>query len=121
MSPLVSIVDDDESVRAAMSSLIRSLGHSVCVFDSAEAFLTSPHLEQTSCLIADLHMPGMDGLDLQTALKALRPTLPVIIITAFPEPRIRQQAETAGAIGFFSKPIDGEGLIDCLEQALNKD
>lgn len=104
-----------------MSSLVRSVGHDVCVFDSAEAFLTSSRLEETSCLIADMQMPGMSGLDLQTALKARRPSLPVIIITAFPEPRIQRQAEAAGAIGFFGKPIDGDVLIDCLEQALNND
>ena len=121
MTSLVSIVDDDETVRVAVSSLVRSVGHDVCVFDSAEAFLASPRLEETSCLIADMQMPGMSGLDLQTALKARRPNLPVIIITAFPEPRIRQQAKAAGAIGFFSKPIDGNVLIDCLEQALNND
>jgi FixJ family two-component response regulator len=120
VSHLVCIVDDDESVRIAMGSLIRSLGHEASVFESAEAFLVSPEVEQTSCLIVDMQMPGMSGLDLQVELKARRPRLPVIIITAFPEPRLRQQAEASGAVGFFSKPIDGDIFVECLQRALEE-
>ena len=119
--PVVSIVDDDESVRAAMSSLVRSLGYEACVFASAEAFLASPRLQDTACLIADIQMPGMSGLDLQSALHARRHRIPIIFITAFPEERIRKRAEAAGAVGFFSKPVDGHVIIGCLDSALKHD
>ena len=119
--PLVSIVDDDDSVRTAMSSLVRSLGYEACVFASAEAFLASPRLQDTACLIADIQMPGMSGLDLQSALHARRHRIPIIFITAFPEERVRKRAEAAGAVGFFSKPVDGHVIIGCLESALKHD
>jgi FixJ family two-component response regulator len=115
---VISIVDDDDSVRAAMSSLIRSLGHLAYEFASAEAFLASPRLQDTSCLIVDVQMPGMSGLDLQAALLARQPGLPVIVITAFPADRVRKRAEAAGAAGFFSKPVDSQSMIDCLDAAL---
>jgi len=118
---VVSIVDDDESVRAAMSSLVRSLGYEALVFASAEAFLASPRLGDTSCLIVDIQMPGMSGLDLQAELQTRRSTIPVIFITAFPEERIRQRAVAAGAIGFFGKPVDGHTIIRCLDLALRQD
>jgi FixJ family two-component response regulator len=117
--PVVSIVDDDESVRAAMSSLLRSLGYDACAFASAEAFLSSPRLHDTACLIVDVQMPGMSGLDLQAELQARRHDLPIIFITGFPEERARRRAEAAGAVGFFGKPVDGGIIIDCLDAALH--
>jgi len=90
-----------------MSSLIRSLGYTACVFCSAEAFLISPRLHDASCLIADVQMAGMSGLELQDELAVRRPDMPVILITAFPEERFRKRAEAAGAVAFFSKPVDG--------------
>jgi FixJ family two-component response regulator len=117
-APLVSIVDDDESVRAAMSSLVRSLGYKSCVFGSAEEFLTSPRLQDASCLISDVQMPGMSGLELQDELAVRRPDMPVILITAFSEERIRKRAEATGAVAFFSKPVDSHALIECLDAAL---
>ena len=117
---VISIVDDDDSVRAAMSSLIRSLGYLAYEFASAEAFLASPHLHETSCLIVEVQMPGMSGLDLQDALLAKQPGLPVIVITAFPADGVRKRAEAAGAAGFFSKPVDGPSMIDCLNAALGR-
>jgi FixJ family two-component response regulator len=119
-APIISIVDDDESVRAAMSSLVRSLGYQSCVFCSAEEFLTSPQLNDTSCVVADVQMPGMSGMELQDALAVRRPHIPVIFITAFPEERIRKRAEAAGAVAFFSKPVDGHALIECLDAALRR-
>ena len=116
--PVVSIVDDDDSVRTAMSSLVRSLGYEACLFASAEAFLASPHLDDTSCLIADIQMPGMSGLDLQSELHARQRYIPIIFITAFAEERIRKRAEAAGALGFFSKPVDSRTIIGCLDTAL---
>jgi FixJ family two-component response regulator len=114
----ISIVDDDESVRTAMSSLIRSLGYRAYEFASAEAFLASPRLLDTSCLIVDVQMPGMSGLDLQDALLAKQARLPIIFITAFPIDRVRERAEAAGAAGFFSKPVDSQSMIHCLDTAL---
>jgi len=116
--PIISIVDDDPSVRAAMSSLVRSLGYKSCLFKSAEEFLTSPRLRDAACLIADVQMHGMSGLELQDELAVRRPDMPVIIITAFPEQRVRERAERAGAIAFFSKPVDSHALIECLDAAL---
>jgi FixJ family two-component response regulator len=118
--PVVSIVDDDESVRAAMSSLVRSLGYDACVFGSAEAFLASPRLHDTSCLIVDVQMPGMTGLELQAELQVCRSGIPIIFITGFPEDRIRRRAEAAGAQGFFSKPVDGDIIIRSLHTALKR-
>jgi FixJ family two-component response regulator len=117
-APIISIVDDDKSVRAAMSSLVRSLGYQSRVFCSAEEFLTSPELYDTSCVITDVQMPGMNGVELQDALTERRPHMPVIFITAFPEERIRKRAEAAGTLAFFSKPVDSHALIECLDAAL---
>lgn len=101
-----------------MSSLVRSLSYEACVFESAEAFLASPSLRETSCLIVDIQMPGMSGLELQTELHARQRCIPVIFITAFPEERIRRRAQAAGAIGFFSKPVDSGAIISALDAAL---
>jgi FixJ family two-component response regulator len=117
---IISIVDDDKSVREAMSSLVRSLGYQACEFDSAEAFLASPRLQETSCLIADVQMPGMSGLELQDVLLARHQGLPIIFISAFPADRIRKRAEAAGAAGFFSKPVDSQMIIRCLDAALSR-
>jgi len=115
----VSIVDDDESVRSAMSSLLRSLGYEASAFASAEAFLSSPRLHDTACLIVDLQMPGMSGLDLQAELRGRGAGIPIIFVTAFPEERVRRRAEAAGAVGFFAKPVDGSSIIRCLDAALH--
>jgi FixJ family two-component response regulator len=117
-APIISIVDDDQSVRAAMSSLVRSLGYQSRVFSSAEEFLTSSHLDDTSCVIADVQMPGMSGMELQDALAIRRPHMPIIFITAFPEERIRKRVEVGGAVAFFSKPVDSHALIESLNAAL---
>ena len=103
-----------------MSSLVRSLGYQSRVFRSAEAFLTSPELNDSSCVITDVHMSGMSGVELQDALSKRRPHMPVILITAFPEERIRKRAEAGGAVAFFSKPVDNHALIECLKAALER-
>jgi len=118
-TPMISIIDDDESIRVATESLIRSLGFVAFTFESAEDFLKSPQLAATSCLISDIQMPGMTGIELQTHLIANGYRIPTIFITAFPEERIRERAEQAGAIGFLSKPFDGTAMIKCLDRALN--
>jgi FixJ family two-component response regulator len=114
----VSIVDDDDAVRTATQTFVRSLGYKATAFASAEAFLKAPERETADCLIADIQMPGMSGLDLQRELALHRPSLPIIFITAFPEDRIRQQAMAAGAACLLAKPYDGDVLIECIEKAL---
>jgi len=115
---MISIVDDDESVRETTSSLIRSLGFYASAFASAEEFLLSERLSDTACLITDLQMQGMSGVELQSRLLAEGRQMPIIFMTAFPEERVRKNVLDAGAIGFLSKPFDEECLIDCLDRAL---
>jgi FixJ family two-component response regulator len=114
----VSIVDDDDAVRAATQTFVRSLGYKAMTSTSAEDFLQSPELETTDCLIADIHMPGMSGIDLQRELARRRPGLPIVFITAFPEERTREHVLAAGAIGMLSKPYDGDTLVAYIEKAL---
>ena len=114
----VAVVDDDEAVRAALSNLLASLDLGVATFASAEEFLASPACRTAACLITDVQMPGMSGLDLQRHLASEGNRIPVILITAFPQDRLRQQAEAEGAFGFFAKPFDGRLMIDCIERAL---
>jgi FixJ family two-component response regulator len=116
--PVISIIDDDGSVRAATGNLVRSLGYAVHTFASAEDFLRSPHLNDTSCVITDVRMPAMSGLDLQACLLARGQILPFIFVTAFSVESDREQALKAGATCFLSKPFDGETLVECLETAL---
>ena len=116
--PTVAVVDDDEAVRAALSNLLASLDLGVATFASAEEFLASPACRESACLITDVQMPGMSGLDLQRHLASEGNRIPVILITAFPQDRLRQQAEAEGAFGFFAKPFDGRLMIDCIERAL---
>jgi FixJ family two-component response regulator len=116
--PIVAVVDDDEAVRAALGNLLASLDLGVVAFASAEAFLASPACRDAACLITDVQMPGMSGLDLQRHLAGEGNRIPVILITAFPHDRLRQQAEAWGAFGFFAKPFDGRLMIDSIERAL---
>jgi FixJ family two-component response regulator len=114
------IVDDDASVRLATESLVKSLGHMSMTFASAEEFLRSPQLERTRCLITDVKMPGMTGIELQSALLSQGRDLPIIFMTAYPEPRVREMALAAGAVGFLGKPFDSADMISCLETALGR-
>jgi FixJ family two-component response regulator len=116
--PTIAVVDDDEAVREALSNLLASLDLPVAAFASAEEFLASPASHAAACLIADVQMPGMSGLDLQRHLSESGNHMPVILITAFPRDNVRQQAEADGAFGFFTKPFDGGLMIDCIERAL---
>ncbi len=116
--PVIAIVDDDESFRRATMNFVRSLGYGTAAFDSAEAFLESDHIHDTDCLITDVQMPGMTGIELQDRLIAQGHRLPVIFITAFPEMRARAQALAAGAVGFLAKPFNDQRLIACLNEAL---
>ena len=116
--PVIAIVDDNDSFRLATMSLLRSLGYAVVQFASAEVFLKSNRLADTDCLISDVQMPGMNGLELQDKLIAQGRHLPIIFLTAFPEIKARAQALAAGAIGFLAKPFNDEMLITCLNEAL---
>ncbi|MGA7330725.1 MAG: response regulator [Pseudolabrys sp.] len=116
--PVIVIIDDDESFRRATTSFVRSLGYGTASYDSAEAFLKSDHISDADCLITDVQMPGMTGIELQDRLIAQGHSLPVIFITAFPEMRARAQALAAGAVGFLAKPFDDHNLISCLNEAL---
>ena len=117
---VISIVDDDASFRRATARLVRSLGHAVAAFSSAEEFLSSDRLRNTACLISDVQMPGMSGIELQNQLRAQGVRLPVIFITAYPESKAREQALAAGALGFLNKPFNEDKLIACLDQALSE-
>jgi FixJ family two-component response regulator len=118
--PVVSIIDDDASVRAATSRLVRSLGYVAYTFSSAEEFLKSPQIDTTSCVIADVQMPHMNGLQLQDLLRSQDRHLPIIFITAFPEESIRARALHAGAVCFLSKPVDGPTLIEHIHGAVGE-
>jgi FixJ family two-component response regulator len=118
--PVISIIDDDASIRVATQSLVRSLGFAVCTFASAADFLQSPCVNDTSCVISDVQMPGMSGVELQSLLIAQGHRVPIIFITAFHEESVRARAMKAGAIGFLNKPFSGQTLIECLDTALQR-
>ena len=118
--PLISIVDDDESLRVAIRSLLKSFGWDVYTFATAEDYLDSARVNDTCCLIADVRMPGMNGIELHSALVAQGHSTPVIFITAFPDDRIRARSLQAGATCFLSKPFDEQCLIGCVDKALNR-
>ena len=115
---VISIVDDDGSVRAATANLVRSLGYIVYTFASAEDFLLSSQLHDTSCVITDVRMPALRGLDLPDHLLAKGRAPPFIFVTAFSVESDRDRALKAGATCFLSKPFDGETLVECLKAAL---
>jgi FixJ family two-component response regulator len=115
---VISIIDDDESVREATKSLVRALGYKAAVFASAEEYLQSDRLDDSSCLITDLHMPGMSGADLQDRLIADGRQIPMIFMTAYYEEKVRDRVIDAGAYGFLRKPFDEESLVECLDKAL---
>src|ERR1700688_38263 len=118
--PVISVVDDDASVRVGTENLLSSLGYTVQTFASAEEFLRSGLRNDTSCVIADVRMPGMSGIELQTLLLTQGHRAPFVFITAFSEEAVRAQALSAGAICFLTKPFDRLTLIKCLDTALER-
>jgi len=118
MTKLVAIVDDDDSMRGALQGMLKAVGYPAQAFASAEEFLKSGQQRQTSCLIADIRMPGMSGLDLQAHLNAERCKIPIIFITAHGDAKMRIQALRAGAVEFLSKPFDEEVLLESVRAAL---
>jgi FixJ family two-component response regulator len=117
---VIAVIDDDASVRAATNNLLSSHGYLVHTFASAGEFLQSSLLKGSSCVIADVQMPAMSGLDLLIHMRAEGYAAPFIFITAFPEESVRARALKAGAIGFLAKPFAGPALINCVEAALNR-
>jgi FixJ family two-component response regulator len=115
---IVAIVDDDESVRFALQGMMKSVGLPAQAFASAEEFLNSGMQNRTACLIADIRMPGMSGLDLQAKLNAGRCRIPTIFITAHGDAKMRLQALRAGAVEFLAKPFDDEVLLERVRAAL---
>ena len=118
MIAMISIVDDDESVREATKGWVRSLGYGVVAFASAEEFLQSNQLNDTDCVISDVQMPGLSGVELQSRLIAQGNHTPIIFLTASPEESMRARALKAGAIGFLTKPFNEARLIAYIEAAL---
>jgi FixJ family two-component response regulator len=116
--PLISVVDDDESVRESLGGLIRSVGFGVRVFASAEEFLNSAHSSNTDCLILDVRMPGMNGLELQRQLMTSRCEIPVIFITAHGDEEARSRALRDGAVDFLRKPFSEDALLNAIRAAL---
>jgi FixJ family two-component response regulator len=119
-SKFIAVVDDDDSVRTAIQGLLKSVGLSARAYASGEEFLDSGLQHRIACLIADIRMPGMSGLELQARLKAERCLIPTIFITAHGDQEMRLQAMRAGAVEFLSKPFDDELLIDSVRAALER-
>ena len=118
---LISLVDDDESVRRSTTLLIESFGFHAAAFQSAESFLKSGQLQETVCLIVDVQMPGMNGLELQSHLATAGYKIPIIFVTAYDNKELRKQALQAGAVAFLGKPFSDELLLRALRAALRQD
>ncbi len=117
---MVSIVDDDPHAREGIKELVESLGYNALAFVSAQDFLQSGAVAKTACLITDLQMPGLNGLELQERLQAQGYQTPVILITAYPNENHRRRALSAGAVGFLSKPFEEQSLLECLTIAMKR-
>jgi len=117
----ISVVDDDESVRDAAVNLFRSIGLPAAAYCSAEEFLASGMLERTSCLVLDVHMPGMGGLDLQSHLESIGRHIPIVFVTAFAEDTTRAKAMAGGAVCFLAKPFREGDLLDGIRSALQSE
>jgi len=118
-NPQISVVDDDESMREAIRGLMKSLGYTAQTFASAEEFLNSCQVACTSCLIADVQMRGMTGLELHRHLVASGKPIPTILVTAYPDDTVRQRALADGVVGYLSKPFDENDLFACIRSSLN--
>ena len=116
--PLISVVDDDEAMREALRLLMKSLGYTAQAFASAEDFLSSRQIPGTSCLIADVQMPGMTGLELYHHLVAAGKTIPTILITAYPDDSMRERALGDGVVCYLSKPFDENDLLACIHSSI---
>lgn len=118
VASLVSVVEDDQFFRESMRRLMRSLGYDVAVFPSAADFLASPRLDETACLIADINMPGMTGLELHEHFVVAGYVIPTILVTAYPDDLDQARALKDGVVCYLCKPFDEQHLIRCLREAL---
>jgi FixJ family two-component response regulator len=118
---LIAVVDDDAAVRRTTGRLIEAFGFQAAIFESADSFLRSDQVSDTSCLVADVQMPGMNGLELQRHLAAAGLRIPIIFITAYDTKESRQRAMQAGAIAFLIKPFREELLLETIRAALRRD
>jgi FixJ family two-component response regulator len=118
-TPLISVVDDDDSMRESLRGLLRSVRFGVEVFASAEEFLSSDRVRETDCLILDVRMPGMSGLDLQHRLAGSHPQVPIIFITSHGDEELRSRALNGGAVDYLLKPFSEEALLNAVETALS--
>jgi len=116
---LIAVVEDDCLFRDSMRSLMRSLGYTVDAFSSAAEFLASPHLIETACLIADVHMPAMTGIELYRHLIEAGYAIPTILVTGYPNDVVRARALNDGVVCYLRKPVDEEHLMRCLRTALS--
>jgi FixJ family two-component response regulator len=117
-APLILVVDDDQFFRESMRRLMRSLGYAVEAFPSAADLLASPRLVETSCLIADVHMPAMTGVELYRRLIETGHAIPTILVTAYPDDDVRTRALRDGVVCYLRKPVDEKHLMRCLRVAL---
>ncbi len=117
-NPLISVVDDDEAVRESLRGLLRSVRFGVDVFASGEEFLSSHRTGGTDCLLLDVRMPGMSGLDLQRSLMATHPEIPIIFITSHGDEELRSRALRGGAVDYLLKPFSEEALLKAVQRAL---
>jgi len=118
--PLVAIVDDDEAVRDAVNELLDSAGFSTATFASAESLLQSARLRTVACVVTDLCMPGMNGLELHERLLALERPIPAILVTGCAEERMREQALESGLAGYLAKPFRSSELLACIRSAMHQ-
>lgn len=118
--PVISIVEDDAAVRAATENLVKALGFDVYTFASAVEFLQSHRVPETVCLISDVQMPNMSGVELQANLADRGFRIPTIFMTAFPDESVKRRAMDAGAVGFLPKPFNAKALIQCIRDAISQ-
>ncbi|MDM0025501.1 response regulator transcription factor [Variovorax saccharolyticus] len=119
-TPVITIIDDDHSVLVAIQLLVTSFGFETRTFSSAEDFLQSPSLDDTECLISDIHMPRISGIELQSLLRSRGRDIPTILMTAFTNESIESQAIAGGAVCFLIKPFDARTLLGCIKRALSR-
>ena len=117
---LISVIDDDDDTRVAITSLMEVLGFTTEAFPSAAEFLACRNMARTRCLIADVHMPGMTGLELHRHLMQSGRAIPTILITAYPDDNIRDRALSQGVVCYLQKPVDDDGLLRCIRAALDR-
>lgn len=119
-TPRIAIVDDDDSLRTALAGLLRSHGYSVCGHASAESFLASGDIGRVDCIVSDVHMPGMSGLEFKRRLDAISDCTPVIMITGRTYPDLDTQVSAAGAYGPLAKPFEAAALLDSIQNAITR-